>query len=95
MTYVGSKYKCIIHFRSIFCCSLLHFLFNKNIQIKMQSMLSKCKHEQYEPTEQIKKLGNTFLNAQLMSIQQAMHISLSNENNIFKFNFRNHIKRHA
>jgi hypothetical protein len=49
----------------------------------MQSMLSKCKHEQYEPTEQIKKLGNTFLNAQQMYIQQAMHISLSNENNIF------------
>jgi hypothetical protein len=49
----------------------------------MQSMLSKCKHEQYETSKQIKKLGNTLLNAQQMSIQQAMHISLSNENNKF------------
>jgi hypothetical protein len=49
----------------------------------MQTMLSKCKHEQYETSEWIKKLGNTFLNAQQIYIQQAMHISLSNENNIF------------
>jgi len=49
----------------------------------MQSMLSKCKHEQYEPFEQIEKLRNTVLDAQQISIQQAMHISLSNENNIF------------
>jgi hypothetical protein len=36
---------------------------NKSIIQEMQSMLSKCKHEQYEPSEQITKLGNTFLNA--------------------------------
>jgi len=54
---------------------------NKSITQKMQSMSNKCKHEQYETSKRIKKLGNTFLNAQLMSIQQAMHISLSNENN--------------
>jgi hypothetical protein len=40
-------------------------------------MLRKCKHERYEVFEQIKKLGNTFLNAQQMPIQQAMYISLS------------------
>ncbi len=43
----------------------------------MQSMLRRCKHERYEAFKQIKTLGNTFLNAQQMSIQQAMHISLS------------------
>jgi len=51
---------------------------NKYVTQKMQSMLRKCKHEQYEALKQIKKLGNTFLNAQQMSIQQVMHISLSN-----------------
>jgi hypothetical protein len=56
---------------------------NKLITQEMQSMLSKCKHEHYEPSEQIKKIGNTFSNAQQMSIQQAMHISLSIENNLF------------
>jgi hypothetical protein len=30
----------------------------------MQSMLRKCKHELYEAFRQIKKLANTFLNAQ-------------------------------
>jgi hypothetical protein len=40
-------------------------------------MLRECKHEQYETFKQIKKLRNTFLNAQQMSIQQTMHISLS------------------
>ncbi len=48
----------------------------------MQSMLSKCKHEQYETSKWIKKKGNTFKNALQMSIQQGVHISLSNENNI-------------
>ncbi len=43
----------------------------------MQSMLRKCQHEQYEAFKQIKKLKYTFWNAQQMSIQQAMHISLS------------------
>jgi hypothetical protein len=42
----------------------------------MQSMLSKCKHEQYETSKQIIKLGNKILNAQQMSIQQVVHISL-------------------
>jgi hypothetical protein len=56
---------------------------NKSITQEMQSMLNKCRHEQYEPFEQIKKLGNIFLNAQQMSIQQAMHISLSIENSVF------------
>jgi hypothetical protein len=37
----------------------------------------KCKHEEYERTKQIKKLRNTFLNAQQKSIQQVVHISLS------------------
>jgi hypothetical protein len=37
---------------------------NKSITQEMQSMLSKCKHEQYETSEWIKKLRNTFLNAQ-------------------------------
>ncbi len=46
-------------------------------------MLSKCKHEQYETSKQIKKLGSMLLNAQQKSIQQALHISLSNENNTF------------
>jgi hypothetical protein len=40
-------------------------------------MLRKCRHERYEAFKQIKKLRITFLNAQQMSIQQAMHISLS------------------
>ncbi len=64
---MGSKYRCVIHFRSIFSCSLLHFLFNKSKQIcytKNAIHVKKCKHEQYEAFKQIKKLGNTFLNAQ-------------------------------
>jgi hypothetical protein len=40
-------------------------------------MLNKCKYEQYETFEWIKKLGNTFINAQKMSIQQVVHITLS------------------
>jgi hypothetical protein len=43
---------------------------------KMQSVLEIWKHEQIEASEQIKKLGTTFLNAQQMFVQQAIHISL-------------------
>jgi hypothetical protein len=53
----------------------------KSITQEMQFMSNKCKHEQYETSKQIKKLENQFLNAQLMFIQQAVNISLSNENN--------------
>jgi hypothetical protein len=35
----------------------------------MQSILKNYKHEQYKRCEQIKKLKNTFLNAQQMYIQ--------------------------
>ncbi len=40
----------------------------------MQSTLEKWKHEQIEASEQIKKLGTTFLNAQQMFVQQYVHI---------------------
>jgi hypothetical protein len=43
----------------------------------MKILLNKCKHEQIEAYECIKKLGNAFLNAQQMSIQQTIHITLS------------------
>jgi hypothetical protein len=43
----------------------------------MKIFLNKCKHEQIETHECIKKLRNAFLNAQQMSIQQTIHITLS------------------
>ncbi len=39
--------------------------------------MDKCKCEEIETYEWIKKLRNAFLNAQQMSIQQAVHICLS------------------
>jgi hypothetical protein len=49
---------------SIFCCNLLHFLFNKSKQtcyIRNEIHVKKnCKHEQYEASKRIKKLRNTF-----------------------------------
>ncbi len=41
---------------------------------EMQSMFKKCKHKQTNKLEHIKKLGNSFLNAQQMSMQQAIDI---------------------
>ncbi len=70
------------YFATVYCTFYLTKV-NKSITQKMQSMLSKCKHEQYETSKQIKKLGSMLLNAQQKSIQQALHISLSNENNTF------------
>jgi hypothetical protein len=70
------------YFVAVYCTFHLTKV-SKSITQEMQSMLSKCNHEQYETSKRIKKLGSTFLNAQQMSIQQAVHISLSNENNIF------------
>ncbi len=58
----------------------MYFLFSKkdkSITQKMKLLLNKCKHEQIEAYECIKKLGNAFLNAQQMSIQQTIHITLS------------------
>jgi hypothetical protein len=53
---MGSKYRCAI--LSIFCCNLLHFLFNKSKQIcyirNAIHVLKKCKHEQYEVSNRIK-----------------------------------------
>ncbi len=43
----------------------------------MNITLDMCKHEQTKPYECIKKLGNAFLNAQQMFIQQVVHITLS------------------
>jgi len=40
-------------------------------------MLNKCKYEQYQTSKWIKKLENTLINAQQMSIQQVVHITLS------------------
>ncbi len=42
----------------------------------MKIILEKCKFEQIETLKWIKKLGTPFLNAQQMSIQQVVHISL-------------------
>ncbi len=39
--------------------------------------MDKCKHEKTTTFERIKKLRNAFLNAQQMSIQQAIHLYLS------------------
>jgi len=78
---MGSKYRCVKYildpYSIVAYCTFYLTKVNKYVTQKMQSMLKKCKHEQYEAFKQIKKLGNTFLNAQQMSIQQAMHISLS------------------
>jgi hypothetical protein len=43
----------------------------------MKIILDKCEHEQIEASKCIKKLRNAFLNAQQMSIQQVVHITLS------------------
>jgi hypothetical protein len=43
----------------------------------MKIISNKCKHEQTKTFEHIKQLGNVFLNAQQMSIQQVVHITLS------------------
>jgi hypothetical protein len=45
-------------------CTFYLTKINKSITQEMQSMLSNCKHEKYETFKWIKKLGNTFLNAQ-------------------------------
>jgi hypothetical protein len=50
---------------------------NKFVTQEMKIILNKCKHEQTETYEHIEKLGNAFLNAQQMSIQQVVHITLS------------------
>jgi hypothetical protein len=79
-TLVGNKYKCTIYCRSICSNIVLYFLFKKiekSITQKMKILLNKCKHEQIETYECIKKLRNAFLNAQQMSIQQTIHITLS------------------
>jgi hypothetical protein len=39
----------------------------------MQIILDNCKCEETKTLEQLKKLGNAFLNAQKMSIQQVVH----------------------
>jgi hypothetical protein len=44
---------------------------------KMQNILDKCRCEKIGTFEWIKKLGNVFLNAQQMSIQQVVHRCLS------------------
>jgi hypothetical protein len=43
----------------------------------MKIILNKCKHEQKEASKCMKKLGNAFLNAQQMFVQQGVHITLS------------------
>jgi hypothetical protein len=43
----------------------------------MKIILDKCKCEETKTFKQILKLGNVFLNAQQMSIQQVVHICLS------------------
>jgi len=47
------------YFATTYCIFYLTKL-DKSIKQEMQSMLSKCKHEQYETSEWIQKLGNTF-----------------------------------
>jgi hypothetical protein len=39
--------------------------------------LEKCKHTQTKAFKHIKKIGNAFLDAQQMFVQQAIHITLS------------------
>jgi hypothetical protein len=50
---------------------------DKYVIQKMKIILNKCKHEQIEAFKCIKKLGNAFLNAQQMFVQQVVHITLS------------------
>jgi len=78
-TFMGNKYRCTIHLRSICSCSPLYFYLtkvDKFVMKKMQLVLEISKHEQIKASKQIKKLGTTFLNAQQMFVQQAIHISL-------------------
>ncbi len=39
--------------------------------------MEKCKHTQTKAFKHIKKIGNAFLDAQQMFVQQAIHITLS------------------
>jgi hypothetical protein len=48
--YFATTY-CTFYFKKVY----------KSITQEMQSMLNKCKHEQYETSKRIKKLRNTFL----------------------------------
>jgi biotin synthase-related radical SAM superfamily protein len=61
-------------FAAVYCTFYLTKV-NKSITQEMQSMLNKCKHEQYETSKRIKRLKNALKNAQQMSIQQIVHIS--------------------
>jgi hypothetical protein len=58
-------------------CSFYLTKVDKSITREMRIIWDKCKCEKTKAFEQIKKLRNAFLNAQQMSIQQAIHICLS------------------
>jgi hypothetical protein len=68
-------------FRSICSNIILYFLFNQNnnsILQKLKIILDKYKHDkQTKASKHIKKLENAFLNAQQMSTQQVVHITIS------------------
>jgi len=58
-------------------CNFYFTKIDKYVTQKMKIILEKCKHEQTRTFECIKKLGNAFLNAQQMFIEQVVHITLS------------------
>ncbi len=61
---------------TLYCISYLTKI-DKYVTQEMKIILNKFKHEQTKTYEHIKKLGNVFLNAQQMSIQQVVRITLS------------------
>jgi hypothetical protein len=64
---------------------------DKILTQKMKIILNQCKIEQIEAFECIEKLGNAFLNAHQISIQQVVHITLSISlyHSTISFQFRN------
>ncbi len=61
---------------TIYCTFYLTKI-NKFVTREIKIILNKCKCEETNAFEQIKKLKNAFLNAQKMSIQQTIHICVS------------------
>jgi hypothetical protein len=59
-----------------YCTSYLTKV-DKSVTAEIKATLEKCKYEQTSDVERVRKMGNSFLNAQQMPAQLAVYLSLS------------------
>jgi hypothetical protein len=59
-----------------YCTSYLTKV-DKSVTAEMKATLEKCKYEQTSDVERVRKMGNSFLNAQQMPAQLAVYLALS------------------